>query len=99
MLIPGFGSQGVSMLKINCVLVNGRLVGKSISDRWNLETIGYGMGANGKPISVTNARRLAHAVDCQIMVHRADQTIKAHASKMEVSALGRKLSKLLAWVA
>lgn len=87
------------MLKINCVLVNGRLVGKSVSDRWNLETIGYGMGDDRNRFSQASARRLASSMGCMIVIHRADQTIKAHASKMEVSALGRKLSKLLAWVA
>jgi hypothetical protein len=90
------------MLKINVVLVNGKLVGKSVSDRWNLSMIGYNNGHDpikGKAISQAEARRLAKGCDCVIVLHKADQTIKAHASKSEVSSLGRKLSKLLAWVA
>lgn len=85
------------MLKINCVVVGGKLVGKTVSDRWNLDMIGYGLDKSTS--SQAAARRLAQALDCSIVVHRADQTIKAHASKLEVSSLGRKLSAMLRWVA
>lgn len=84
------------MLKINVVLVNGRLVGRTVSDRWNLEMIGY---LGDKFHSQTSARKLARELGCMIVVHKVDQTITPRASKIEAGALGRKLSKLLAWVA
>lgn len=85
------------MLKINCVLVNGKLVGKTVSDRWNLETIGYGLDKS--TTSQAAARRLAGACGCQIVLHKVDTTITPNASKTERSALGNKLARMLKWVA
>jgi hypothetical protein len=87
------------MLKINVVLVNGRLIGRTVSDRWNLETIGYGMGDDRNRFSQASARRLASNLGCSIVVHRADQTIASRASKSELAALGRKLARVLSLVA
>jgi len=90
------------MLKINVVLINGRLVGKTVSDRWNLATIGYNNGHDpikGKAISQAECRRLASACGCSIVLHRAHQTIVPNASKLERASLGQKLSRLLKWVA
>jgi len=85
------------MLKINCVLVNGKLVGKTVSDRWNLHEIGY---RHTEPKhSQASARRMAQALDCQIVVHKANQTITAKPSKLERESLGRKLIKLFSLAA
>ena len=84
------------MLRINCVLVNGKLVGKTVSDRWNLDTITYG---SQEAHSKSGIRALAKMADCCIVVHKADQTITAKPSKLERSALTRKLIKLFTFAA
>lgn len=90
------------MLKINCVLINGKLVGKTVSDRWNLASIGYNNGHDpiqDKPISQAAARRLANALDCQIVLHKANQSITPKPNRIERESLGRKLIKLFSLAA
>lgn len=82
------------MLRINVVVVGGRIIGKTVSDRWNLSTLGI-----DAKTSQAAARRLCKALDCTLVVHRADQTISMKASKTEASSLGAKLARLFRYVA
>lgn len=89
------------MLRINVIIdANGEIIGKTVSDRWNLSVLGLADGklvdATGKPRRATMAglRRLAKSLDCSIIVHRKATEVARTASKQEREALGARLARL-----
>lgn len=84
------------MLKINVVLVNGKLIGKTVSDRWNLQTLGMDQD---KPLSQTSARRLARDMGCQIVLHKVDTLLVTKPTKQERASLGQRLSRFFSLAA
>jgi hypothetical protein len=69
------------MLAINVVMVNGAMVGCTVSDRWNLEVLGL-----NPTHSVTEAKAKAEALGLTLRVRRT-ATVTVAPSKAERAAL------------
>lgn len=83
------------MLRINVVLINGQIIGKTVSDRWNLSVLGLADGKlDGKRATMAGLRRAAKSLDCSIIVHRKATEVARTASKPEREALDARLARL-----
>ncbi len=73
------------MLAVNVVMINGRMIGCTVSDRWNLETAGL-----NPTHTASEARAILAGLDMVLRVRRI-ASVTTTASKAEKSALTHSL--------
>ena len=78
-------------INVNVVAINGRLVGLTVSDRWNLEAAGMASADVTSKASMTATRKAMRDLGLVLQVQAGDKAIVAQASKTERASLTKSI--------